>query len=974
MTETRTLHDRLLESEGGPKRFDESVATRLQVHLSESGVDVGPPVVDILANIASASPYLFRLFLQEAEKLAGFLHMVPEEAFRSVIDVTKVVTSLNDIEQAKKELRRQKSHMAMLLAVLDLGGVWTDEKVMHGLTEFADEAVRSAFEIALRSLTDFPETELLSHSGLAVLAMGKHGAGELNYSSDIDLVVFYAPEAVAELVEAQAVAPRLQEPRAFMVRVVQTAVALLHEQTPDGYVFRTDLRLRPDPGASAVAVTLSAAERYYETYGQNWERAAYIKSRFVAGQQRVADELQQILTPFIWRKYLDFAAIQDIHSIKRQIHAVKGNADIQFAGHDIKVGRGGIREIEFFAQTQQLILGGKDETLRNRKTLDTLQDLVHAEQISQQAADELSEAYLYLRHIEHRIQMVNDEQAHSIPKSEDGITRLARLCGYQEMGELEDRIVACLKTVHYHYADLFYESDPLSDVDGSLVFTGVEDDTETIGTLQKMGFEDPSYISGMIRKWHAGDMRATRTTRAREILTRLVPAILRALAKAATPDEAFRTFDSFLRRMPAGVQVFSLLENNLSVLDVITRLVDLSPRLAREMATHSLLVEALLDDDLLQSGSNLDAVEFTKNLLAEEILENAMNMMRREARQARFATACRLLLTRHSIRQAARDFTTVADCMVQAALPLARKLLVEAHGDIPGHLAVVAMGRHGAQNLTASSDLDLIFIYDVAANAESDGEKPLDGVTWFTRYVRRLVTILSAQTEEGGLYEVDMALRPSGGAGPAAVSFSAFQNYYDHDAWTWEEMALVKARVIAGEKSLADRAEVHIEKILTRQRETEKVRKDVLDMRGRLLAQKPAKSHWDLKLAKGGLTDIDFICQYMSLVHGAEHGRFPHDIREALSAFVAVGLLDAPNGEVLGKAASDYERLMQLTRAALGESLTSLEPDRPLTKRLAEAMNVSSLAEAEELVLVHQQKVQAAFIDIIGRYEEATPV
>ena len=283
MTEPRTLHDSLLKSEGGPKRFDESVATRLQAHLSESSVDIDPSVVDALANIASASPYLFRLFSQETEKLAGFLHMVQEEVFQSVIDATKAVTSLNDIEQAKKELRRQKSHMAMLLAVLDLGGVWTDQQVMHGLTEFADEGVRSAFEIALRSLTGFPKAELLPRSGLAVLAMGKHGAGELNYSSDIDLVVFYAPKAVAGLVEAQAVAPRLQEPRAFMVRVVQTAVALLHEQTPDGYVFRTDLRLRPDPGASAVAVTLSAAERYYETYGQNWERAAYIKSRFVAG-------------------------------------------------------------------------------------------------------------------------------------------------------------------------------------------------------------------------------------------------------------------------------------------------------------------------------------------------------------------------------------------------------------------------------------------------------------------------------------------------------------------------------------------------------------------------------------------------------------------------------------------------------------------------------------------------------------------
>ena len=683
MNDGQTLGEMISTADTAPYCFDAAIAEHMKIHLVAQLPALDTAVVVFLQNVASASPYLNRLLLQETQQLGQFLTRPVEQSFEDIIKVTQDTARAGDPEKAKARLRRQKSHMAMLLALLDLSGSWTDVKVMKALSTFADEAVRVAFELALRAQTGtyqeaLPEPvqvrlleRLLERSGIAVLAMGKHGAGELNYSSDIDLVIFYDPEKVTLLIADHVVAPRLQEPRVFMVHVVQMAVAVLQDQTPDGYVFRTDLRLRPNPGASAIAVTLAAAERYYEAYGQNWERAACIKARFVAGQKCVADDLQKILTPFIWRKYLDYAAIQDIHSIKRQIHAAKGSANFRFAGHDIKVGRGGIREIEFFVQTQQLILGGKNENLREPTTLGILKILAQAGKITAQAATELSDAYLFLRHIEHRIQMINDEQSHTIPKSDENILRLANLSGYKDGESFKVALLQRLHIVHHHYADLFYEAEPLSDMGGSLVFTGVEDDRETLITLDKMGFQDPEFVSGMIRKWQGGDMRSTRTPRAREILTRLIPSILRVLTKAELPDEAFRAFDAFLRRMPTGIQVFSMLENNLNVLDTLSSLVDLSPRLTQQMATHTPLVEALLDKAFLNDGVVLDTDSLSAKMLAEDVFEEAMNVMRRGARQKRFATSCRVLLSDKPVDGTASAFTAIADSIVQAALPVA---------------------------------------------------------------------------------------------------------------------------------------------------------------------------------------------------------------------------------------------------------------------------------------------------------------
>ncbi len=436
----------------------------------------------------------------------------------------------------------------MPVALADIGGGWSVDRVTRTLSEFADACVKGALRFLLRRAGG--ETASEETTGLVVLAMGKYGAFELNYSSDIDLVVFYDAERFP--------LRKRDDARGAAVDIVKGLVKLLSEQTADGYVFRVDLRLRPDAGATQVAISTEAAEAYYEGMGQNWERAAMIKARACAGDPTAAARFLRAVEPFVWRRNLDFAAIEDIHSIKRQIHAHEGHGRITVAGHNVKLGRGGIREIEFFAQTQQLILGGRKPALRAPATLDALAALHGEGLIGGVALAELSDSYRYLRKLEHRLQMIEDQQTHTLPKSRDELDHVACFMGAADFESFATELTHRLETVQDHYVRLFEREAPLAGDRGNLVFTGVEDDPETLATLGAMGFRDTHHVANAIRGWHHGRIRATRSARARELLTKLVPALLAALAASADPDAAFMQFDRFVSNLPAGVQLFSL--------------------------------------------------------------------------------------------------------------------------------------------------------------------------------------------------------------------------------------------------------------------------------------------------------------------------------------------------------------------------------------------------------------------------------
>ncbi|MCI5043665.1 MAG: bifunctional [glutamine synthetase] adenylyltransferase/[glutamine synthetase]-adenylyl-L-tyrosine phosphorylase [Aquisalinus sp.] len=968
MTETDAFRQLLQKADTSqwPRLHDETVRTRLDEMLSAMGLSALE--ADFLTRTASGSPYMERLFLRGKGALTPTLSAEPEEFTDNLIAQTLALYGTG--EEVKGHLRRLKDRMMIALSLYDLSGIWSDLQVMDTLSRFADAAVIASFNAALREVTQIQESSLLEPSGLAVLAMGKHGAFELNYSSDIDLVVFYDHGRLQHFLESHDLPQRLQDARKVSMRATQMAVSILQDQTADGYVFRTDLRLRPDPGTSAAAVTIETAERYYENYGQNWERAAFSKARIIAGHEDVQRQITAFLTPFIWRKYLDFAAIEDIHSIKRQIHAVKGRADFEFAGHDVKLGWGGIREVEFYVQTQQLILGGRNPVLRERTTLGGLQALASAGHIRWDVEHELRDAYLFLRSLEHRLQMVNDAQTHEIPKDPEHILRVAHLAGYDEAEKLKEDTLSALTLIHDHYADLFEEGERLTVATGSLVFTGVDDHPDTLKTLVNMGFDTPSEVSSAIRRWHAGGIRATRSARAREILTRLVPVILQRLGQTEIPQQGFHAFDLLLRQLPAGVQFFSLLQSNVEVLDTLIRLCTLSPRLGKSMAAHAHLIESLVSETFLTSEDEAESEEsdLLHAVQVADTFEEQLDLLRREVREDRFRVTCRMLMTEATVRDLARDYTRLADSAIQVALPVSYQEMVRNHGAVEGELAVIGMGRLGADSLTIVSDLDLIFVYNTPDGAQSDHDRPLDAVNWYTRYVRRLVTTLSAQTAEGSLYDVDMALRPSGGAGPAAVRLPTFRRYYEGDAWTWEEMAMVKARAIAGDPGLVQVMDAEIERILTRARDATKVRGDVLSMRYRLLKEKPPAHGYDLKRLAGGLTDIDFICQYLALIHGAMYGRFPRHIADMLPVFVSQEILSRSQGDDLLAAWQDYEIVLQLRRAALGYARHGEAMSTALLEVIAWRLGGEKPEKIEDRLSHHAERVKKVFQEIIGPF------
>ncbi|MGC1301955.1 MAG: glutamine-synthetase adenylyltransferase, partial [Caulobacteraceae bacterium] len=545
-----------------------------------------------LAPVFAASPYLARLAARSPERLEAILRDAPDARLEDLLQRTATIADAQEVDAASQALRRLKAELHLLTALCDLGGVWDLERVVLALTRFADAAVQSALHVL--AAQERQRGRLLDGEGgrgptpgLFCLALGKHGGFELNYSSDIDISVFYEPEDLP-------VAPGV-EPRVLAERLTRALAALLQEQTADGYVFRVDLRLRPDPSSTPVAMPVEAALSYYETAGQNWERAAMIKARPCAGDipqgRRFLDELR----PFIWRRSLDYAAIADIGSIKRQIHVHKVDERLVAPGHNLKLGAGGIREIEFFVQTQQLILGGRDRSLRSPRTLDALAALTAAGHVAPDAATDLSDAYVRLRGWEHRVQMIQDEQTHTLPEAAPARRAVAALAGASHLKRFDREVSEVLGQVNARYAALFAEDEDLSTAFGSLVFTGVDDDPETLGTLKRMGFSRPAQVSTAIREWHHGRIPATRSERSRELFTRLAPRLLEAAQASGSPDNAFNRFADFFAALGSGVQVQSLFLAKPELFELVVRVMAFAPELAHALARQPSALDALLD-------------------------------------------------------------------------------------------------------------------------------------------------------------------------------------------------------------------------------------------------------------------------------------------------------------------------------------------------------------------------------------------
>jgi [glutamine synthetase] adenylyltransferase / [glutamine synthetase]-adenylyl-L-tyrosine phosphorylase len=917
-----------------PKPYDPQRAARTLEALAGEGVAMNPAFKTLIESASGNSPFLARLILRERAMLAT----PPDEAVAAARALALSACDAEDESEAMARLRIAKRRAALAIALADIAGDWDVSRVTRALTLFADASVKGALRFLLRKAANGGDGAALeADTGLVVLAMGKYGAFELNYSSDIDLVVFYDAERFPFR--------KRDDARGAAVDIVKGLVRLLSEMTADGYVFRTDLRLRPDAGATQVAISTDAAEAYYEAMGQNWERAAMIKARACAGDPRTGAEFLKAIEPFVWRRNLDFAAIEDIHSIKRQIHAHEGHGRVAIAGHNIKLGRGGIREIEFFAQTQQLILGGRNPVLRKPATMDALDALQARGLVSEQATVELKDAYRYLRKLEHRLQMIEDQQTHTLPKSSGELAHIACFMGYDDFESFGLELTHWLETVQDHYVRLFEREAPLAGAGGNLVFTGVEDDPETLATLRQMGFRDAHHVANAIRGWHHGRIRATRSARARELLTKLVPVLLAALAASADPDSAFTQFDRFVSNLPAGVQLFSLFLARPELLKLVAGIAGSAPRLAVHLAQTPATLDALLDADFLESLPSRETLAATlkEQLARAPDTEAKLDVARRFAKEQIFRVGVQIIEGRASAGEAGPAFANVAECVVAGLLDAVEDAMTSRVEG--GRFAVIAMGKLGGREMTAASDLDLIFVYDAP--------DPSAAVLHYARLAQRLISALTVLTGAGSLYEVDMRLRPTGNKGPVAVSLESFRRYHESEAWTWERLALTRARAVAGDAGLCREVEDVIRDALIAKSSDAKLISDAREMRAKLAAQFPGRNRWDLKFAPGGLVDIEFIAQTLQLQRGVFD-------TNTIAALKKLGGLDG-----VIEAASFQHALTQVLRIALDGTLDPEHATEGLKALLARTGGVRDFAELEARLAAHQAQARAVFEQVM---------
>jgi [glutamine synthetase] adenylyltransferase / [glutamine synthetase]-adenylyl-L-tyrosine phosphorylase len=961
-----------------PAAHDAGAAQRLVERFTalgrtEARLATRDDVEAMLRCLGGNSPYLSDLAVREADTLKRFVADGPEPTVGGAMAVLARVQPAAKRPVVTAALRLAKRQVALVCALADISGQWQLEQVTGALSGLAEATLGLAIAHLLRGAHDAGELRLphpenpAVGGGFTVLGMGKLGARELNYSSDIDLIVLFDPGAP---IYTERTADHAMV--AFAARVARGLVGLMEARDADGYVFRTDLRLRPDPAATPPAVAIGNAITYYESMGQNWERAAMIKARPVAGDLALGWSFLEAIKPFVWRRGLDFAAIADIQAMKRRIDEHRGTAlsegsdpIARIAGHNVKLGEGGIREIEFLVQTLQMVWGGRDPALRDRTTLGALRLLTRAGHVPRRTERELAAAYRFLRQVEHRLQMINDRQTHSLPDKPEDLARVAVFLGFADTAAFAEALIHQLTRVRAHYAAVFENVPaPLYELnrDTALDFRGDDPSPPaTIAALRVMGFAAPERIVARVRAWTAGHVRALRSERAREMMDQLLPTILARLGGQPHPDDTFSRFDRFLSAQPAGVQLLSLFQRNPALLDRIAAVLGAAPRLADHMASNPSALEGLISP----SEENAPAALRLRLRHARDLLE-AIDQTSRAVTEEDFAISVATMEGRLDADTSGLRRTAMADAALRALLPLVQADFAARSGKVRGGgMAVVAMGKAGGREMMAGSDLDLMFIYDHPSEVtESRGARTMAVSQWFVRLAHAYVAALTAPGVEGQLYAVDMRLRPSGNKGPVAVSLEAFRRYHEQDAWTWERMALTRARVIAGPAALREKTRRAIAEAIAGDPRT--VRDDATAMRMRMLRELPPDGPWDVKARPGGLVEVEFIAQMSQLLHARERPEvLSATTREALRRLGEAGVLTPDDASLLIRADHVWRTVQGMLRITVGREGRNDLPDasaRPLLRAL-DATDLPSLRRNLDALA---EQVRAAFVRYVG--------
>ena len=770
-------------------------------------------------------------------------------------------------------LRREKQALALALAIGDLAGAFPLLQVTGELSAFADRALDAAIAEGIRRRV--PDAQ---PAGFLALALGKHGAGELNYSSDIDPILLFDPATL----------PRRErdDPGEAAQRVARAVVETLAKVTREGYVFRVDLRLRPASEVSPLAISIDAALTHYESSALAWERAAFIRARACAGNIAAGEAFLAAIRPFVWRRSLDFGAIAEIGRLTAQIRANARGAPAVGPGFDLKKGRGGIREIEFYAQTHQLIHGGRNPDLRLRGTRATLDALAAAGLVAAEDARLLGESYDRLRTIEHRLQMVQDQQTHSLPVKPDALDEVARLDGLANGKALVEELAAITEAVGERYDRLIMANAP----PGHAASVPVPRQESLAEQLEKLGFADPAGLVERIGGWQSGGMRALRSDAARAAFEAIRSDLLAALAAAPEPERALLRWEQLLNNLPSAINLFRLLEARPALLQLLARILSLAPPLADALARRADLLDPLIDASAFELPGNVASLiaEFSRSEPGDDY-ERVLDRVRRKVGEKRFALGAQLIEGANDPIAIGHGLARIAEAANHVLTAAAIGEFRRVHGCVPeSELLVLGLGRMGGGVLTHASDLDLVYLFSGDFARESDARRPLGATLYYNRLSQRVIAALSVPTAEGALYEVDTRLRPSGEQGPPAASLDSFARYQEEQAWTWEHMALCRARPLFGSAEGRAGLAAIVHKALTRKRKPAKLRKDVLEMRGTMAQHKPPRGRLDVKLLRGGLVDLEFLVHFTQLREG--RGLDP-DLREALRLLTEAGLL-----------------------------------------------------------------------------------
>ena len=814
---------------------------------------------DAIERARSEAPFLREAMLARPELVAIFAADGADGAVRNALSATG--------DDLAIELRRRRHGLALTVALGDLAGEYRLERVTELLSDFAEDAIDRALACAIAERV--PDAE---PAGIAVIALGKLGSRELNYSSDVDLILLYDPATM----------PRRGRDDAgeAAVRIGRRLIELLQQRTADGYVARVDFRLRPSPEVTPIVLPVGAAIAYYESTALPWERAAFIRARACAGDRALGQSFLEAIQPFIWRRALDFGVIDEIRSISLGVRDHYAQVQSFGPGYDLKRGRGGIREVEFFTQAQQMIHGGRDPALRASATLDAIAALSAAGHLEPKLGEGLANAYRLHRTTEHRVQMIDDQQTHRLPADKNALDAVGRLHGLAD-GK------ALLKLLEPHIQIVGTAFDGLASGDAK---TMSRDPDKLRAELAEFGFTEVETVMKRIAEWRSANARSLRSAAARTAFEAMLPGLLAAIAAGPDPNRALNRFSDVVERLSSGVNFYRLLEARPALARLLAEILSHAPVLADQLARRPELLDGLIDASSFDPPPDVDTLTARlKQGMRGQGYDVALDRVRRVVNERRFALGVQLIARHQDPLEVAAGYSRVAEAAVAALADAAAAEFVATHGKINGgEFIILALGRLGGEALTHASDLDLIYLFDAPEGARSSGAKSLVATDYYNRLASRVTAALSVGTAAGPLYEVDTRLRPQGAKGMLAVSRAAFAAYQQDEAWTWEHMALTRARAVYGTDKARTKLAAILDAILKRTRDPAKTLADAVAMRTDMAQHKPPAGPLDIKRGPGGLIDMEFAVHVLQLTQGVA---FDPRLDKAIEALIAGGLM-----------------------------------------------------------------------------------